>query len=180
MFLLYAVAGGIVAGYALGGRLDRLAAIEFRWAPLALVGLLVQLALFSPLGGRLPETWIPIVYIASTATVLAVVIRNARLPGLLLVAVGATANLLAIVTNGGYMPADPDALASLGMAEPSGPTNSVASARPVLRILTDIFALPGWLPLANVFSIGDILVAVGIAVAIAVGMRRPAPDRPVR
>ena len=32
---------------------------------------------------------------------------------------------------------------------------------------------PNWLPLANVFSLGDVLIGVGIAVAIVFGMRRP-------
>jgi hypothetical protein len=41
-----------------------------------------------------------------------------------------------------------------------------------VRPLTDIFALPGWLPFANVFSIGDVLIGVGLVVVIAAGMRR--------
>ena len=32
MFILYAIPIGIVAGYLLGGRLDRLAALRFEWA----------------------------------------------------------------------------------------------------------------------------------------------------
>ena len=50
-----------------------------------------------------------------------------------------------------------------------------SSPIPVLAPLTDIFALPSWLPFSNVFSIGDVLIAGGIAVAIVVAMhRRPA------
>ena len=52
--------------------------------------------------------------------------------------------------------------------------NSVVLAEPALRPLTDIFALPAWLPMANVFSVGDVLIAVGIAWTIAAAMRRPA------
>ena len=44
-----------------------------------------------------------------------------------------------------------------------------------LRPLTDIFALPGWLPGANVFSLGDVLIGVGVAVVIALGMREQRP-----
>ena len=48
-----------------------------------------------------------------------------------------------------------------------------ASSSPTPRCgpLTDIFALPAWLPLANVFSIGDVLIGVGIAATIALAMR---------
>ena len=41
-----------------------------------------------------------------------------------------------------------------------------------LQLLTDVFAVPAWVPFANVFSVGDVLIAVGIAWAIAATMRR--------
>jgi hypothetical protein len=41
--------------------------------------------------------------------------------------------------------------------------------------LTDIFAIPAGLPFANVFSVGDVLIAVGIVIAIAIGMQRGDP-----
>jgi hypothetical protein len=47
----------------------------------------------------------------------------------------------------------------------------VVVAAPVLALLTDIFAVPAWVPFANVFSVGDVLIAIGIAVAIAATMR---------
>jgi hypothetical protein len=37
---------------------------------------------------------------------------------------------------------------------------------PRLAFLGDVFAIPrGW-PLANVFSVGDVLIAVGVVVAV--------------
>ena len=65
-------------------------------------------------------------------------------------------NLAAIVANGGYMPADPGAIAALGQATRTRYSNSVVVDHPALRPLTDIFALPPWVPFANVFSIGDV------------------------
>ena len=47
MFILYAIPIGIVAGYVLGGRLDRLGDIRFRWGWLAIAGLMAQVILFS-------------------------------------------------------------------------------------------------------------------------------------
>ena len=76
--------------------------------------------------------------------------------------------------------ASADALRSLGMPVEDA-TNSVVVANPALAFLTDIFAMPSWLPFANVFSLGDVLIGVGIAVAIVAGMRRPTtavPSRP--
>lgn len=176
MFILYAIPVGIVAGYLLGGRLDRLGGVRFRWAPLALLGLAVQVALFTePLASSVGAAGPP-VYVASTALVLIAVLRNLDLPGVAIVAVGAASNLVAIVANGGFMPADPDALAAIGGIEP-GYSNSSVVANPALEPLTDIFAIPGWVPFANVFSIGDVLIGIGVAVTIAIGMRAGAPAR---
>ena len=52
-----------------------------------------------------------------------------------------------------------------------GFSNSVVMADPALWPLTDIFALPTWVPFANVFSIGDVLIGAGVALTIALGMR---------
>jgi hypothetical protein len=176
MFILYAIPAGIVAGFLLGGRLDRLSDLRLRWAWLAVAGLVAQLLLFAdPIATSVGEFGAPI-YVLSTAAVLVAVVRNWRIPGMWLVAVGAASNLLAIVANGGIMPASPEAVSALDPVGGEGFSNSVVVADPALRPLTDIFALPSWLPFANVFSVGDILIGVGIAVVIALAMRRDAPS----
>lgn len=171
MFILYAVVAGILAGYALGGRLERLATLRIRGWPIAVAGLVVQVVLFTEAGSSLAGDAAPAIYLGSTAAVLLVVLVNLRVPGLAIVAVGAASNLVAIVANGGRMPADPAALASLGEEIGDGYSNSVVVADPVLRPLTDIFAMPAWMPFANVFSIGDVLIGIGVAIAIAAAMR---------
>ena len=177
MFMLVAPLIGLIVGRLAGGRVDRLGAIRFRWAGLAVAGLLAQVALFStPLGDALGSL-APVAYVVTTALVLAVVLRNLDLPavgrpGLALVALGSLSNLAAIVSNGGYMPADPGALDAAGTTIGGGYTNSIVVASPALRPLTDIFAIPAWIPLASVFSVGDVLIGVGIAAAIVAGMRR--------
>jgi hypothetical protein len=177
--MLAAVAIGLVAGLLLGGRPERLAALSFRWLPLAVAGLLVQVALFSTPVADVVGDLGPPLYVASTAAVLVVVLRNVAIPVLWVVALGSGSNLAAVVANGGYMPADPAAAASLGQVAGDGYSNSVVVADPALRPLTDIWALPAWLPLANVFSVGDVLIAVGIALTIVIAMRR-SPPRPNR
>jgi len=55
--------------------------------------------------------------------------------------------------------------------------NSAVVAHPVLEPLTDIFSLPAWLPFSNIFSVGDVLIALGVAVVIVRAMRAgPEPD----
>lgn len=177
--MVYAIPIGLLAGFVLGGRLEGLAALRIAWAPIAVIALLVQVLLFSsPLGDAVGAAG-PLVYVASTAAVLAAVVRNFRAPGLGIVALGAVSNLAAIVANGGYMPADPGALALAGLDPSRGYSNSIVTNRPVLGPLTDVFALPAGVPLANVFSIGDVLIGVGIACTIALAMRRRGEARPI-
>jgi hypothetical protein len=172
MFLLYAILLAVALGLVLGGRPNGLATLEFRWAPLVLVGFVAQVILFSePVSDRVGAAGPPL-YVASTALVLAAVLRNVRLPGLPIVAAGSVSNLTAIVANGGYMPASLAAKQAIGHGAPTTYSNSAIVDSPNLAPLTDVFALPAWLPFTNVFSIGDALIATGVIVAIVVAMRR--------
>jgi len=181
MILLYAIALGILAGMVRGGSLAALGAVRFAWAPLAVAGLLFQLALFSsPVATRVGDAGPPL-YVGSTLLVLAALLRNVRLPGLALVALGAALNLAAILANGGAMPSSPEAWRILdGVARvPAGEyTNSVlADAGTRLAFLGDIFVLPRPIPLANVFSIGDVCIALGVVLFLVramSGARTPA------
>ena len=170
MFLLYALVIGMGLGLLLGGRLGRLGDMQLRWPGVALGGLLVQMVLFAPgVGDRLGAT-APLVYIGSTLAVLVFVLRNINVTGFAIVALGAACNLAAIIANGGYMPVSAAALRVFGDEPAAGYSNSRQIADPALAPLTDIFALPPWLPFANVFSVGDVLIGVGVAVAIVAAM----------
>jgi hypothetical protein len=175
VFILYAVLAGIVAGYLLGGRLERIGSVHVKWPWLAIVALAVQVVLFLPGVGDALGPAAPAVYVASNLAIVAVIVANIRIPGVALLAAGAVCNLAAILANGGSMPASPEALASLGWSEAPGYSNSVVRSDVVLAPLTDVFALPAWIPFANVFSVGDVLIAVGLAIAIGWAMRRPTP-----
>jgi len=172
MFILYAVLIGLLAGLVLGGRPAGLGALTFRWGWLVVAGFAVQVVLFSaPVTERIGSLGVPL-YVGSTAVVLAALLRNMSLPGLPVVALGALSNMAAIATNGGYMPADPGALAALGRSPETVYSNSAVISHPALQPLTDIFALPHPIPFANVFSVGDILIGVGVVIVIVVAMRR--------
>jgi Family of unknown function (DUF5317) len=177
VFVLYALVAGIVVGLLTGGRLERLDGLGLRWVPLALVGLAIQLILFvGPVGDAVGALG-PAIYVVSTGAVLVFVLRNIRLTGLPIVAAGAALNLVAIVANGGVMPTTAAAMTAAGLDPTDGFSNSAIVASPVLAPLTDVLALPAGLPLANVFSVGDLLIGLGVAVAIAAAMRRPVPGR---
>src|SRR5205823_6639530 len=89
--------------------------------------------------------------------------RNRALTGLPLLGLGAALNAVAITANGGTLPASAAALRTAGIVQPPGTfTNSGVLAHPHLRFLGDLFAVPSSWPLANTFSIGDILIVLGI------------------
>src|SRR5688572_18089679 len=111
MFMLWAIPLGMVAGLLAGGSLANLSGFGLRWAGLAVAGLLIQLVLFTRFGHSIVGGAGPAIYVVTTLAVFATVVRNIRLNGMPIVALGALSNLAAIAANGGSMPADPAALA---------------------------------------------------------------------
>jgi hypothetical protein len=179
MFILYAIAIGLLLGSLVGGRWLALGSIPFRWGPLIVLGFLSQIVLFSDAVAERVGAAGPPLYVVSTLMVGAAVVRNLGIPGMPLIVLGAASNIAGILANGGFMPAAPEALASLGKSAPTIYSNSAVVAQPALEFLTDRFALPRWLPFANVFSVGDVLLGVGVVMLIVVSMSRARPDRPL-
>jgi hypothetical protein len=72
------------------------------------------------------------------------------------------------------MPATPEAMEAAGL-DFAVRHNSVASTDPALPWLVDRFAAPDRVPLANVFSVGDLVIALGsiLLVLTATGARLP-------
>jgi hypothetical protein len=174
MFILYAIIAGLLVGLMTGGKPSNLAALQIRWPGLIAAGLVAQVVLFSDPVAQRARDFGPALYVGSMDLVILAVVRNLSIRGLPLVAAGATCNVLAVVANGGFMPASPAALETAGRLAPKIYSNSSVVQNPALWPLTDVFGLPSWMPLANVFSVGDVLIGVGVALAIVLTMRRPA------
>jgi hypothetical protein len=178
VFILYAVLAGLILGFVTGGSPARLGELRLRWAPLIVLGMAVQLALFSsPIGNELGDT-APLVYVLSNVTVLVAVAANLAIPGLAVVLVGGASNLLAIAANGGYMPVSLDAMAAMGRTPKVDYSNSALRDDVILGPLTDVFTMPAWVPMSNVFSVGDLLIGIGVAVAVVAAMRGRGPMAP--
>jgi len=165
-----------------GGRLSALAHTRFRWIGVVYVAFALQVIAF-------PYTWLPwrtsdnvaiALWIVSDLVLVAVMLRNVRLPGVPLVAAGLGMNLAAIIANSGHMPALPSALRDAGLHYTTL-MNSEAMSHPALPWLVDRWADPKWIPLANVFSAGDVVIAVGgFILALAVlHARVPKPVRAI-
>lgn len=145
----------------LGGHLGALAKLEFRLGGLAVGALVVQVLIISILPG---DAWglSKEIHLASYLLLGAFLVANRRIPGLLVVALGGGLNFAAIASNGGVMPADPAAIEAAGITQTAGDfANSAPASDAPLGFLGDVFHTPAWLPIHNVFSVGDIEIVVG-------------------
>ncbi len=177
MVLLYFVLAALAVGLLTGGRLARLGSVHIEWAGLAIGGLLVQAILFSPPVAATVGRAGPLLYVGSTLAVLVALLRNARQPGLWLLAVGALLNLIVILANGGFMPVSPGALAALGSSAPQAYSNvATASTGTALAWLGDVFVVPPPIPFANAISPGDVLIGLGAAWFLVATLRRSDPE----
>jgi hypothetical protein len=145
----------------LGGRLQALADLEFRRGGFAVAALVIQIVIISILRvdiwGLSEE-----IHLATYFLLGAFLVANRHIPGLLVIALGGALNFAAIATNGGVMPADPNAVEAAGIAHKAGDfSNSAATSDAPLRFLGDVFHTPSWLPIHNVFSVGDIEIVLG-------------------
>lgn len=165
MLVIAACLVAIVSVVPASGRLSRLAEVRLRglWLPVAALALQVVILEVVP---RAPRALLVVGHLASYVLAGIFVWLNRSVPGLLVVAAGATLNGVVIAINGGTLPASPSAQRLAGITEVPGDfTNSGVVARPHLSVLGDVFAWPQPLPLANVFSVGDLLIVLGVGIA---------------
>jgi multidrug transporter EmrE-like cation transporter len=169
---------GAIAALALRGQSRNSGGLRFEWWGLVVVAFGVELILFDPPVNSLPlaHTYGPWICMATRIALLVAVLRNVRsrtAPSLacVVMAVGIGLNAIVIVANGGYMPQSraaaitvwgPERVAadlSSGRFENTRPID--ADSR--LTQLGDVLPQPRWLPLPNVVSIGDVVLALGMA-----------------
>jgi hypothetical protein len=103
---------------------------------------------------------------------------NWRVPGVWLVALGGLSNGLTIALNHGTLPARAGALREAGLqVRRTDFVNSGVMAHARLPWLGDVFAVPKGVPLANVFSVGDVVLVIGAFVVVH-GLARRTPAAP--
>jgi hypothetical protein len=145
-----------------GSDLRRLGHLRLRHTWLVWLALAIQIVVISvlPSLGAFSEG----AHLASYALAALFVVLNNRSVGTLVVGIGGICNLVAITANGGVMPATVGALKASGwQAEPGHFANSAALPNPRLVPLGDVFSTPPWFPVHSVFSIGDVVIVLGVA-----------------
>jgi hypothetical protein len=180
MFILYAVVFGIIFGYIAGGSLKNMALRPLYWKSLALLAFVIQFVIFSNLSfvKTLPAIIIVVMHYFSYICLLVFIIRNIKNRGVNVVGIGIFLNSLVIFLNGGHMPTIPQNLKNTSVGQSAEVINQGIAVQNSVKLtnetllpwLGDIFYLPSWVPLSNVFSVGDIMIAIGICIYIGINM----------
>jgi len=181
MILIVAALAALATVPLAGGSLAHLADLRLRGGAIAVGALGLQLLIVT----ALPQGSRPLhvaAHLLSYGMIALFAWVNRRLPGLALLALGGSLNLLAIAANGGVMPASHWAYRVSGLRIPKGDfANSAPLAHPHLLALGDVLAVPRALPLSNVFSVGDLVIVAGVlALAHCAGASRLSPARAPR
>ncbi|MBN1859449.1 DUF5317 domain-containing protein [Candidatus Bipolaricaulota bacterium] len=182
MLILIGVLVGLLLGYALRGRLSNLRLIRLRFLGLVVGALVIQLLIFPLFSSRalFPYATEPL-HFASYGLLFLFILLNGRCYPLLIAGAGAALNVLVIGINGGYMPSLPAALRLAGdgaiadrLVDEGVVGNVIRMSDGVTRLnlLGDRLYLPAWLPGSTAFSVGDVVIALGLAAVIAWGMTR--------
>ncbi len=180
MILALAVVLGLIASLTRhrGRTASQIASIHLRSAWLALAALTLQIPLLRAVGGPAEQVRpYQVLFLLSHLLLLAFVWRNRRLVGIQIVGLGAICNLLVILANGGFMPISPDTLVRINPGStpdqwPAGyhyahsKDSIVLQENTRLWALSDILVLPPPFPWPTAFSLGDLLIAVGIIVLL--------------
>lgn len=169
--ILLGLLAGLLLGLAGGGRLGRLIDVRLRWVALIFIALLLRFGTQTAItnGVELADALRLPLYAGAFGLLVAGLWLNRAHAGLLAVAVGAGANGVAIVANGGWMPVWGPSLDAVGLT--AGDLNTAFhrllpadfGATFFLRAgpLGDIIPLP--LPLlTSVFSVGDAFIGAGL------------------
>jgi hypothetical protein len=148
------------------GRLSALGDLQLRWPGLAVAGIVVQVAIISVIPAAGSAVFHEALHLLSYALLGACAWANRRIPGVPLIVLGGLLNVIAITANGGVMPADPSLVVNAAQHGGEGFVNSGVVEHPRLLFLGDVFPTPRSWPMANVYSVGDLLIVVGVFVLL--------------
>jgi len=174
MRLLIPIIPAIFFVYITGGNLKWLVNRPLRFKWLVLTALFIQIIIFSgmPVLDYTPSLYIGIIHIISYLLLLAFIMLNVKVAGIAILGLGTLSNAAAIVVNGGFMPNM--------LVAPGEISFNVVGISPESRLLflSDILSAPEWLPLPSAFSIGDVLIVIGMFVYLLINSRKPKSDSP--
>ena len=169
----------IVLGYIFKGRLRNLAELEFKGLFLFIAAFLIQFIIDIKMAHPLIQAYGRYFHVFSYLLLFYGLYVNRKIPGMAIIGVGIFLNFLAIVANGGYMPADPRTISPewLSMMKRGilG-THTLIDEHTRLKFLADNIYL-SFYPITfsygkPIISFGDIFLTIGVFWLVFQGMRR--------
>lgn len=180
MILLTAVVIGLLAGFVRAKRSKRSfqpVRLKLEW--LVISAILPQILVFfiPATSAHVSDTWASIFLVSSLSMLFVFCLVNLRQPGFWLLAIGLALNLLVISLNGGWMPIRPEILMqnipdtaqnAWQLGQRLGITKDMVLPLEQTRLwwLSDYFVTPGLLTTRYAFSVGDIILSLGIVAFI--------------
>jgi len=182
LFLLLSV----IVGYMKGGKFIRIKNLNFKKLSPIIIALVVQylVLIFSDKDLKVIGNYVEEIYLVSFILIFIGLIINMNIPSLWIVFVGSISNFIVFLMNGMKIPVSLDALKIAGMNSTIKLMENgqyklydAISNGTDYDILGKIVAIDNILPLAGVFSVGDILITMGLFVFIESSMNDKKLDR---
>jgi hypothetical protein len=175
LILLFALAAGLLAGFALArwrGHPYQTPELHHLW--LVFVAFLPQfMVIYLPITREnFPEWLVAGCLLASQIMLFGFAWFNRRVPGMPVLICGITLNLVVMTANSGFMPISPQTasrLVSEDRLTDIQPGSRLGAKDILLPLqdtrfewLADRFLPPTWFPYQVAFSLGDVLIAIGV------------------
>lgn len=169
-----------------GGRFSALGGMPIRRTELVFLGFALQVGVLY-LGKYLPGLhWLsPVLHIAAYVVIVYALAANCRLPGVSVILLGTLMNFLVIAANGGHMPVAEMALVGAGLDAQvevlrtgGRATHMLLEQGARLGFFADVYHMKAPLLPPSCFSIGDVLMAIGVFVVVFQGMMGRCGSRP--
>lgn len=180
MILILAIVIGLFATL-IRARLNKriLKLPKFKWEWLVFISVIPQVfAFYIPSVGRwIPEQFIPYLQIITMMGLIVFIAANLAHSGFWYLGLGLLSNFLVISFNGGWMPILPETLHRMVPSKPieaweEGTRLGLTKDRILalddtkLALLSDRFTVPDWISYKVAFSLGDVLISIGIVVLL--------------
>lgn len=161
--------------------------VEFAW--FAVLAFLPQFILFYlPAARQVPDLWVAVGLVLSQILLLVFCWLNRDAPAFWILAAGLAMNLAVIAANGGFMPISPatasrlippEALQAMTLGSRFGYGKDILllAENTRLALFSDRMLPPVWFPYQVAFSLGDVVIAIGAFLIMALpqkfAMRKP-------
>lgn len=170
----------LLIGLLFKGKIQNLSKLRLRFWPMIFLALLIQILLFSGFF-ILPPFWSALGYVISLLLLALFALFNLKVPGMVIVFLGLLLNLIVIIANSGYMPADLQAYIEAGKVESAqaleknGFLNNVklSDEGTPLHFLGDWIILPQPFQAYAVVSPGDLVLLFGLFYLLLKAMVQP-------